>query len=279
MEAVRLASFPRSGNTWTRYLLESATGLFTSAGGPTYFQYRNAAVSRNASMKGNTVESNRGTELSRMGFAGDLSSWTRGNTIVYKTHSLPEPWVVAGNERLPSDTAPFAPNSTRRAILLIRDPFKACISLMYFSSSQSVLHTDGARAELFQGPEWEQSVSFYARRWFAVNLQWLEATNATHVVMYEHLVRDPMYELRRMLRFLEVEPDPARMECVRLHLEGRAHNKKHSVVPDNTTYPLPLRGLVWSQIHALNLHLKDRGYRELPLEQYSFAGQFRDIGA
>ena len=24
-----LASFPRSGNTWTRYLLEGATGIFT----------------------------------------------------------------------------------------------------------------------------------------------------------------------------------------------------------------------------------------------------------
>ena len=86
-----------------------------------------------------------------------------------------------------------------------------------------------------------------------------------------------MGELEALLRFLAVEPDRRRLDCVRRHLEGKAHNRRHGVVPDDETYPVRLRAELWSHIHQLNWLLKDRGHPGLPLERYSFAEQFSDI--
>ncbi|KAF0287690.1 hypothetical protein FJT64_013902 [Amphibalanus amphitrite] len=103
------------------------------------------------------------------------------------------------------------------------------------------------------------------------------ATNETHVVLYERLRQDPMGELRALLRFLQVEPDRRRLECLRGELEGIAHNHRHGVVPDGETYPLRVRAELWSYIHQLHWLLRDRGYPGLPLQQYSFADEFGDI--
>ena len=56
-----LASFPGSGSTWVRYLIEGATGVFT---GSVY----------------------KDLELQMMGFWGEIRDWRDGTTIVQKTH-------------------------------------------------------------------------------------------------------------------------------------------------------------------------------------------------
>ncbi|CAH1230719.1 WSCD2 [Branchiostoma lanceolatum] len=58
---IALASFPGSGNTWVRHLIEKATGIYT---GSFY---------------------NDG-DLYLKGFKGERENWRRGNTIVVKTH-------------------------------------------------------------------------------------------------------------------------------------------------------------------------------------------------
>ena len=130
---------------------------------------------------------------------------------------------------------------------------------------------------LYRGDAWHKFAKAYGLIWFDMNVQWLEATNETHVIAYERLTRDTMSELRSLLRFLKAEPDERRMECLRAHLEGTAHNRRHGVVPDNTTYPLHVRARIWSYIHQLDWLLRDRGYPPLPLHKYSFAGEFRDL--
>jgi len=297
LKVVRLASFPRSGNTWARYLLEAATGVFTSSGGPNYNMYHTLGEMRLSGEELRKKIYNRNSvQLTHMGFLGEIGRWTQGNTLAMKTHSLPQPWEdeEAATEAADHDWAAFAPGEERKAVLLIRDPFKAFISLQLYSASQSVLNTDGGGhvddvtghdtanstdvTALFRGETWFQFITYYAQHWYDLNSQWLTATNATLVVAYERMRADPMAELRDLLNFLAVEPDPGRLECVRRHLEGGVHNTRHAVVPDDSTYPLWLRAQVWSRVHQLNLDLKERGYLGLPLESYSFADEFLDIG-
>ncbi|RXG58381.1 WSC domain-containing protein 2 [Armadillidium vulgare] len=56
-----LASFPGSGNTWTRYLIEAATGIFTGS-----------------VFKDNT--------LFKLGFLGEREKMGSGKMMVIKTH-------------------------------------------------------------------------------------------------------------------------------------------------------------------------------------------------
>ncbi|XP_038059640.1 WSC domain-containing protein 2-like [Patiria miniata] len=65
---VAVASFPGSGNTWVRYLIERATGIYT---GSFY---------------------NDG-DLFKKGFLGEKEKWTKGNTIGVKTHRFDEEHV------------------------------------------------------------------------------------------------------------------------------------------------------------------------------------------
>ena len=174
--------------------------------------------------------------------------------------------------------SPFPKNTTRRAVLLIRDPFKSFISVQKYSQTGSVLN-EGDMRELFKGQTWEKFVMDYAGIWYELNSNWIKLTNELHVIAYERLTRDPIGELTLLLRFLDVDPDPRRMQCLRDHLEGKAHNRRHGVVPDHETYPLLGRAELWKHIHELNWLLKDRGFPELPLERYSFVEEFGDAKA
>ena len=274
---VYLASFPRSGNTWTRYLLEASTGLFTVSGGPSREAYRKGSKDRFVLKNDGIWRVTRArTELVRLGYLGEHVPWPQGVGIVAKTHFLPEPWNTTEADSLPQILSPFPDNSTRRAVLLIRDPFKSFISLQKFGATKSVLNP-GNMTYLYRGEQWHNFVMGYSQIWYNMNARWLEATNETHVIAYERLTRDPIGELTSLLRFLDVEPDRRRMECLRSHLEGKAHNRRHGIVPDHETYPLQLRARLWSRIHQLNWLLKDRGYPPLPLQTYSFADEFSDI--
>ncbi|KAF0294873.1 WSC domain-containing protein 2 [Amphibalanus amphitrite] len=274
---VYLASFPRSGNTWFRYLLEASTGLFTLSGGPNYKLYQKLGPVHSVLSENMIWTAVRGQrELAKYGYIGENIPWVQRIGIVTKTHFLPEPWNKTEADSALEKLSPFTADSVRRAVLLVRDPFKAFISLKKYGATQSV-HTEEDMTYLYRGDEWLEFVKGYSRIWFNMNAQWLKSTNETHVIAYERLTKDPMGELTSVLRFLKVEPDPRRLECLHNELEGAVHNHRHGVVPDNETYPLPLRAKLWSYIHQLNLMLKERGHAGLPLEKYSFADEFRDI--
>ncbi|XP_071789463.1 sialate:O-sulfotransferase 2-like [Asterias amurensis] len=68
MPLVAVSSFPGSGNTWVRYLIERATGIYTGS-------FYNDGV------------------LFKQGFMGEREKWTKGNTIGVKTHRFDEKHV------------------------------------------------------------------------------------------------------------------------------------------------------------------------------------------
>jgi len=279
LEVVRLVSFPRSGNTWTRYLLETATGVFTSSGGPNYVnwvKHHNWRLTNKQFWQ--YAKSQKAVELTQLGYLGEIGYFSQGNTIAMKSHNRPAPWSASDAAAEPYNWAVFDEDKPRRVVLVIRDPFKALISLKAYEQTHSVLTAGNDLSSLFTGQKWEDDARYYGQHWYQLNSEWIERTNDTHVLSYECLTRDTMPELRDLLKFMEVEPDEARLECVRRNLEGAVHNKKHGVVPTREIFPTWLRAQLWAEIHQLNMDLKGRGLRTLPLEKYSFADEFLDIG-
>ena len=101
-----LVSFPRSGNTWIRSLIEMATGLFTGS------EYNSLAL----------LDS----------FPGE-SVWRDGTTIVQKTHHRGT--MITESNRLGIEwRLNLIKTFNRSGILLIRDPYKAIES--YCRSNQ-----------------------------------------------------------------------------------------------------------------------------------------------
>ncbi|XP_043245494.1 uncharacterized protein LOC122393501 [Amphibalanus amphitrite] len=85
---VALSSYPGSGNTWTRYMLELASGVFT---GSIYYDMG----------------------LYSIGYWGELSSPEEGTTIVQKVHDFGDDQVQRFN---------------RTAIVIVRNPYRAVLS-------------------------------------------------------------------------------------------------------------------------------------------------------
>lgn len=70
MPLIALASFPGSGNTWVRYLIERATGVYTGS----YYD---------------------DGDLYNKGYRGEREPWTKRNTIAVKTHRFDEEHISA----------------------------------------------------------------------------------------------------------------------------------------------------------------------------------------
>merc|ERR1712062_466171 len=88
-----LASYPGSGSTWVRYLIEGATGVFT---GSVY----------------------KDLELQMMGFWGEIRDWRDGTTIVQKTHDGGAQYIREVFKG--------------RGILILRNPYDAVLSKLNY---------------------------------------------------------------------------------------------------------------------------------------------------
>ncbi|XP_047739209.1 WSC domain-containing protein 2-like [Hyalella azteca] len=89
-----LASFPGSGNTWARYLVEGATGIHT---GSVYLD----------------------EELSVKGYRGEKEAWNSGTTILQKTHEYQDQTISLFKGRV---------------VLIIRNPYRAILSYHNFNA-------------------------------------------------------------------------------------------------------------------------------------------------
>ncbi|XP_043239036.1 uncharacterized protein LOC122390315 [Amphibalanus amphitrite] len=263
----RLASYHRSGNTWTRYLLEAATGLVTC--GPKHDADDNEplpvvglpSVAEVAASRRAVTSS---AELRDAGFIAEHVSPLTRTCLVGKTHAYPPTWRrLEGTDtsnltqRIREDfggnisdpLAALAGNSTGYplpAILLVRDPFRALISLRHFTARSSVhLQESHAAPAAFSGTKWRRFVDTQSHYWAELAAAWAEAPQHTLLVSYERLAAAPAAQLRRMLHFLGVEPSAERLRCTLRHAEGAFHNGAHPVVPDDKVFDVSMRRLVW----------------------------------
>lgn len=189
-----LASYPRSGNTWTRVLLHS---------------YWHGAPESSDDIA-RTVPDLQAPNHARQAAARGRGGPAEGVRLI-KTHAL---W---------SPKHPYAAR-TAGAIVLVRHPKDVLLSCLNYHQvmgtqgrtpdgkpapfipalyAKSFIHNGGDKVWRQQGfGYWHESVEAWTP---GAGLAWL-------LVRYEVLKGDPAGELGRMLRFMGVEPDAGRVE-------------------------------------------------------------------
>lgn len=199
--AVALASFPGSGNTWLRSLLEKATGVCTGS--------TTCDVSLRAS-----------------GFIGEFAD--SSSLLVVKTHKLIPRWA--------KNIHHYEEERFNKAVVLVRNPFHALVADWHrrvanglmsgtvnvhshvaqagpewfgeplFNASQSdrVFMVYPSTLSAGHNPLWEKYVKARSHLWSDVIEHWiLEAEpERVLVVLYEDLVNDTSRELEHILNFL-----------------------------------------------------------------------------
>ena len=149
-----LVSYPGSGNTWTRYLVEAATGVFTGS-----FYHNKGIINK--------------------GLYGEAREYSDGSTLLQKTHhAMPQSKIFKLEWRL-DHIRKFG----GRAVLVVRNPYKAIISFYNFYQTGS--QKKSVSAERLQSKDFHNFVRDGAERWLELIQDWLLFSTDLHVVMYE----------------------------------------------------------------------------------------------
>ena len=174
---VMLVSFPGSGNTWTRLLIEEVTGYYT---GSVYFD----------------------KSLYNGGFIGEKENIRDGTTIVVKNHDLSNYHVLGLRD-------------AKGILLLVRNPYDAILAEFNRQQSENnghnTKHTGRASMEQFNKTNWFQSVQELSSEWFNLYSKHVEQSKANRVpliiIFYENLKINSTHQMERILNFMNEHYD------------------------------------------------------------------------
>ncbi|XP_047489001.1 WSC domain-containing protein 1-like [Penaeus chinensis] len=229
-----LVSFPGSGNTWVRYLLEAASGIFTGS------EYTDR-------------------EIQKAGYLGEADKPDSGRTLVQKSHGTAlmtaKNTMKARYEVISADLP---------SVLIIRNPAKAILSYWkYAKLTGNGRHTKQLSEKSFQTKEFHNFAEKMITLWEQLitdRLLW--STAPVHVVYYEQLVQDPTFYVKGMLEFLRVPADEARLQCLSDHLQGSFKRPdKKKIDPYTADEKASMSYAVWRVKSLLSM----LGYAEMPL--------------
>lgn len=177
MPLIALASFPRSGNTWTRRLLEHATGLYT----------------RSIYWKSESRQS-----IGSKVFLGGNINYNTGSTLCIKTHLFDVHNVK---------------EFTEGAILLLRNPYKAIVAEAF--RKQMIAKDEGPERtiQFIKSGDWTNFVKTNAGNWLATAVNWCRNSKRLLVVNYEELQKNTSKELIRVVKFLDQPLNMTRIAC------------------------------------------------------------------
>ncbi|CAK8688776.1 unnamed protein product [Clavelina lepadiformis] len=140
--------------------------------------------------------------LASGGFLGELDSISSGRTSVIKAHD--------------------AVNCNSKNIVLIRNPFDAILA--EYTRQRSSSHTGLGNINMFDKPDWTQSVKRLAKTWLSRNIAYLKSGKISLllVVYYEDVKQDHIRELRRIVDFtgFKVNNLEERLLCLQLESTG-----------------------------------------------------------
>ena len=208
---VWIASYPRSGNTWVRLLLDGLRGGDAAAQLARPAITTTAAASRHWFDETLLIESSDLTRdeafAARPAVWRDCDRWSRGGTWFIKAHDA---WTRnAAGEPL------FPPELTAGAIYVVRDPRDVACSWAAFlgidiDAAIAVMagaakpHSSVLRSLAIPVPQRMASWSENAR-------SWLDSGIRLHAVAYEAMLADPDRAAADMVRFLGWETAPETM--------------------------------------------------------------------
>lgn len=204
--ATWLASYPKSGNTWLRLLLESYrtdsvvdindNRISTGDGGK--------SVIRSACSLSLEDLGDAGEFLVRPAGLVNLFSFQRPGFMV-KTHFA---------NLYPEELPPFIPPSlTKKAIYVVRDPRSVAMSFSkYFGLSiQKTVEIMKSENYVYGGDG--EHAKVYTSSWSGHVSSWIaESRYPVHLVKYEDMLLEPHRELQTILEFLEWTPNVERID-------------------------------------------------------------------
>jgi len=157
---IGLASYPSSGNTWLRYLIEGITGYYTGS------MYNDISI-RKKGYYGEGVPADAGLVLTVK---------THGHTTGAGAHVAREKQLEYNHHSEVNHTA----------ILLIRNPYKAIIGHRNLDSGG---HTGFAKNDQFLGQGWQSFIEIKAQHWLNYYTDWLENNPPENILVlhYEHI--------------------------------------------------------------------------------------------
>jgi len=229
-EPTALASYPGSGNTWLRYLIEGATGFFTGS------RYKDL-------------------QIQMYGLWGEIRNWEDGTTIVQKTHDANQHHVQV--------------DFKGRAILILRNPYDAILSTHNFmyaghhgrAPARNFARPDWHRYVTIQADRWLDMASNWTIH---------SSSQKVLVVHYENVKHDLLNQMRRILSFFHLPIDEDRLQCLLMHKDGLFHrdpDKTPEVVPFNQEIRKEMDKMI---DHVNQKILIKRGYDPMPLHLYSY---------
>eukprot|EP00092_Neocalanus_flemingeri_P000926 GFUD01000984.1.p1 GENE.GFUD01000984.1~~GFUD01000984.1.p1 ORF type:complete len:506 (-),score=105.02 GFUD01000984.1:121-1638(-) len=237
---IGLASYPSSGNTWLRYLIEGITGHYTGS------MYNDISL-RKKGLYGEGVPSNSGVVVTIK---------THGHTTEKGAH-IPRPNQIDYNHHA---------EVNHSAILLIRNPFNAIIGHRNLDQGG---HTGLAKEDQFVGPGWQEFVEIKAQAWLNFYSDWLENNPTENILVlhYENIKQSLKFSLRKIAGFLSFEEHQGRIDCTIQFQTGQFKRKHKEDIRDNP-YTDEQKEIIASSIRKLNKILKRYQKESLPLQKY-----------
>ena len=185
---VALASFPGSGNSWVRYLMEQSTGYYT---GSVYIDHN----------------------LRSYGF---LEYIFNSSLIAIKTH-----------ETYGTINKYFTKSiDYKKCILIVRNPKHTLVAEVnrFFTSD----HTKSLTTYRWKSEEVQHKLLELVYGWKRFMLSWLNFSKALLVVQFEKLLDNYKLELERIVKFLGLQFDPKGLECLEHNNTGYFKRSKKS---------------------------------------------------
>ena len=180
-----LVSYPGSGNTWMRDLVEAATGLHTG-------NERDWALG------------NKDWTLMK-----SMNDHQPGSDLLVKSHHMR--FSRQGRRQATSEEDfDWRLDNIRyfggEAVILLRSPWDALRSSWNHLQEKTDLDVGS--------PEFQRFAVEEIKKWRDIAIDWMATSPKLLVVHYEHLREDPEKELRRVVSFLGLEADEDRFSCM-----------------------------------------------------------------
>jgi len=152
-----------------------------------------------------------------------------------------------------------------RGILLVRNPFDAMLSYWNY------VHTKNHKAHAPMDFNFVHFVKRGVEEWAGLIQTWVKKSSDLLLVQYEDLLEDPRKELMRILNYLRVPVEEARLSCTLKFLEGPFRRRPSEKDQESRAMEiLEGQGLIRIIQHHVNKTNQVLGRHFLPQLLYTF---------
>ncbi len=222
--AIWLASYPKSGNTWLRCLLEA----YRRNGNLDINDIRIAS----SDAGGSIIMGVSPIPMKDLGFNGQML--LRPAALMHLLSRLVAPtWIKTHFANIQPDGLPHCipKEFTQKAVYMVRDPRSVLMSLSRFfgfSMEQAVAAMNNVAFTIGDNDKFSTSL---ISSWSNHVASWANETAfPVHVVYYENLIEDTAKELTDVLNFLEQDVNP---ETVKIAVEATEMSRIKQIEDDD----------------------------------------------